>query len=285
MRSGGAALLLAWLLALAPACGSPTTPDNGGGGAADVRIIVLPAGTGSDATARQWAVGWSVFFDAGTPLSGAPAGPGTVVRTLPMPVAVAEVSSAISAPDGQRLTTVTTSALDISLMNLIAVNQGTNQVTTTRGIIVNQHALYTSTPSATAQAAIVVRLIDGRGDTHTVTVTNEIRQERAVPGPCTTRDQPSGRIDIRASGATPKETHPVLGICFVFVNDDTVAHDIRSDAHPAHADCPEWNLGVIAPGGSRTSLRVTTWGTCGYHDELGPTDERFQGRFIVDPPS
>jgi hypothetical protein len=32
------------------------------------------------------------------------------------------------------------------------------------------------------------------------------------------------------------------------------------------------------------SLAINTWGICGYHDELAPDREQFQGRFVIDAP-
>lgn len=131
---------------------------------------------------------------------------------------------------------------------------------------------------------ITVRLIDGKAEAHEVRIANEIRQERPQPGPCTTRDQPSSSVRIGPAGLEPIELHPSLGRCVAFVNQDTVAHDIRSDAHSAHSNCPALNVGLVPSGTSRVSLAMNTWGICGYHDELAPDDERFKGHFVIDPP-
>jgi plastocyanin len=141
-----------------------------------------------------------------------------------------------------------------------------------------------SLASPTSQAMITVRLTDGKAETHQVTIANEIRQERPQPGPCTTRDQPSNSVRIGPSGFDPTELRPSLGMCVAFVNQDTVPHDIRSDPHPAHSNCPSMNVGLVPSGTARVSLAMTTWGTCGYHDERAPDDERFKGRFVIDAP-
>lgn len=264
---------------------TPTGPDSSVVGVEDVHVAAGPAGAGSDNTERQWAAGWSVFVDAGTRPTGAPSDPGIFIPRLPTPVVVAEVSTTVVAPDGHTLTSVVTSAVQIGFMNLIAVNTGTNKVTPDRGIIVNQMVLYDiSAPSPTSEAMITVRLTDGRGESHDVRIVNEIRQERPVPGPCTTRDQPSLAVRISPSGLNAMEQQGSRGMCVAFVNQDTVAHDVRSDPHPAHSDCPELSVGLIPPGSSRTSLAISTWGTCGYHDELRPDDTRFTGRFVIAGP-
>jgi len=172
-------------------------------------------------------------------------------------------------------------------MNLIAVDTGTTQVTPSRGIVVNQQMLYDiSAASPRSQALITVRLTDGNGVVHDVVIANEIRQdqERPQPGPCM-RGQPSSMaIHIRPSGLDPPEPSAVLGACVVFVNDDTVAHDIRSDPHPAHSSCPALNVGLVPSGSNRASLAMNTWGACGYHDELAPDDERFKGHLVIPAP-
>ena len=67
-----------------------------------------------------------------------------------------------------------------------------------------------------------------------------------------------------------------------FNNTDTVAHDIRSDPHPDHTDCPALNIETVAAGQSVVTpilnqcLRGTTQQS--YHDETRPDDARFQGR-------
>jgi len=63
-----------------------------------------------------------------------------------------------------------------------------------------------------------------------------------------------------------------------FVNRDSESHDLRSNPHPAHTDCPPF-IGTIAPGQTRQS-DITNCPTqfAGYHDETRPDDARFQGR-------
>lgn len=135
------------------ACGpSPTTSSKAG--IEDIRVVGGPSRAGSDATGVEWSVGWTVFVDAGTPPTDAPPTGGAFIRDLAAPVSIDEVSSTIVAPDGHVLATIITSAPQISVMNFIAVNTGTTQVTPDRGIIVNQTVRYdTSAPSPTSQAA------------------------------------------------------------------------------------------------------------------------------------
>ena len=279
--------LLSVLFAASVACGRSTPTAASKTNSEDIRVVSGPSAVGSDATGLEWAAGWRVFVDAGTPPTDAPQAGGTLVRGLTAPVSVAEVSSTIVAADGRVLATLVTSAPQISTMNLIAVDTGTTQVTPSRGIVVNQHMLYDiSASSPMSQALITVRLTDGNGAAHDVAIANEIRQdqERPQPGPCT-RGQPSSMaIHIRPSGLDATELSAILGACVVFVNDDTVAHDIRSDPHLTHSSCPALNVGLVPAGSSRTSLTMNTWGLCGYHDELAPGDERFRGHLVIPAP-
>jgi hypothetical protein len=227
-----------------------------------------------------------VFVDAGTAPAGAPPTGGLFVRDLAAPVSVAEVASKIVGADGRVLATLVTPAPEISVMNFIGIDTGTTQVTPDRGIVINQHVLYDiSTPSPTSQAIITVRLTDGKGQAHEVQMANEIRQERVPPGPCTIRGQPqSSVVHIGPSGLDPIELSAILGSCVAFVNEDTVAHDIRPDPHPAHSNCPALNVGLVAPGKTGVTLSINNWGVCGYHDEVAPDDERFKGHFVIGAP-
>src|SRR5262245_43027305 len=150
-------------------CGPSTPTAASKTDSEDIRVVTGPSAVGSDATGLEWAAGWTVFVDAGTPPTDAPQTGGIFVRGLTVPVSVAEVSSAIVAADGRVLATLVTSAPQISTMNLIAVDIGTTQVTPGRGIAVNQQMLYdVSAPAPRSQALITVRLTDGNGAVHDV---------------------------------------------------------------------------------------------------------------------
>jgi hypothetical protein len=54
-----------------------------------------------------------------------------------------------------------------------------------------------------------------------------------------------------------------------FVNADTRPHDMESDPHPEHTDCPAVNqVGYLDPGQSRQSGNLTIARVCGFHDHL-----------------
>jgi hypothetical protein len=67
-----------------------------------------------------------------------------------------------------------------------------------------------------------------------------------------------------------------------FVNSHNQPHDMASDPHPEHTDCPEINqVGFLTPGQSRTSGNLNTRRTCGFHDHNQPTDQRYVGRIVI----
>ena len=66
------------------------------------------------------------------------------------------------------------------------------------------------------------------------------------------------------------------------VNNHNQAHDMSSDPHPEHTQCPEINqIGFLTAGQSRTSGNFNTARTCGFHDHNLPENTGLQGRIII----
>jgi plastocyanin len=86
---------------------------------------------------------------------------------------------------------------------------------------------------------------------------------------------------ITASGVAPKEFTVSPGTRVLFVNNDTRSHDMASDPHPEHSDCPELNRGALSPGQSRESLNLIAVRTCGFHDHDNPENTSLKGRIII----
>jgi plastocyanin len=83
-------------------------------------------------------------------------------------------------------------------------------------------------------------------------------------------------------GASPKVIQIPVGGRVTFVNQDPQVHEIFSDPHPEHTDCPPINdVGVLAPGETRTTGVFTVARTCGYHDHGMPTNTLFQGTIVI----
>jgi hypothetical protein len=67
-----------------------------------------------------------------------------------------------------------------------------------------------------------------------------------------------------------------------FFNNDTRVHDMSSNPHPEHTDCPAINqVGFLQPGQSRETGNLTTPRTCGFHDHNRDTDTTLQGTIII----
>ncbi len=68
-----------------------------------------------------------------------------------------------------------------------------------------------------------------------------------------------------------------------FVNNDSVSHQMFSDPHPDHTDCPEINqVGFLDPGQSRqTGNMITNRTVCGFHDHGLPNVAGLQGTITI----
>jgi hypothetical protein len=61
------------------------------------------------------------------------------------------------------------------------------------------------------------------------------------------------------------------GSQLTILNSDSRNHEMDSDPHPEHTDCPELNqIGFLSPGQSRISGNLNTARKCGMHDHSSP---------------
>ena len=89
-------------------------------------------------------------------------------------------------------------------------------------------------------------------------------------------------ITITASGVNPKNIQVTLGARVRFINNDTRSHDMSSNPHPDHTDCPEINLvGFLQPGQQRETGNLVTVRTCGFHDHDNPSNQSLSGSIII----
>jgi plastocyanin len=88
-------------------------------------------------------------------------------------------------------------------------------------------------------------------------------------------------ITLTSSGASPRDITVALGSRVTFVNNNTQPHDMNSNPHPEHTDCPALNIGFIAPGASGISQNLTTARVCGFHDHNQPTNANLQGTIRI----
>jgi hypothetical protein len=106
------------------------------------------------------------------------------------------------------------------------------------------------------------------------------------PGPSPTptpTPTPGGTtITITANGAAPRTLTVPVGSRVTFVNNDNRPHEMNSDPHPEHTECPAINdVGFITQGQSRATGNLTTVRTCRFHDHNQPTNTALQGTIVI----
>ena len=125
-----------------------------------------------------------------------------------------------------------------------------------------------------AVAALVALAACGGGGSSPTTPTSPIS---GSPGPV------GATVTIGANGAvSPSQVTISVGQSVAFVNNDSRVHDMTSDPHPSHTDCPQTNAaGLISPGQTKNTNAFTTARSCGFHDHGNPTDGALMGRIVI----
>jgi len=104
----------------------------------------------------------------------------------------------------------------------------------------------------------------------------------STSGGGTTTGPIAATVTVTASGVSPKSVTVPVGSSVNFVNNDSKAHDMSSDPHPEHSNCPELNQwGFLSAGQQRTSGNLNTARTCGFHDHNLPQNANLQGTVII----
>lgn len=88
-------------------------------------------------------------------------------------------------------------------------------------------------------------------------------------------------LTITASGISPGNVVVPVGSRVTIVNNDTRPHDMNSDPHPVHTQCPALNVGTLAANQSRTSQNLTTAQVCGIHDHTDPGNALWKATITV----
>lgn len=88
-------------------------------------------------------------------------------------------------------------------------------------------------------------------------------------------------IVITSNGVDNKNIQVAVGAKVTFVNSDSSAHEMSSNPHPVHTDCPALNIGSLGPGEQRESQALTAARTCGYHDHNNPGNAALQGTILI----
>jgi plastocyanin len=91
-------------------------------------------------------------------------------------------------------------------------------------------------------------------------------------------------VTISSTGVNPTALSVSQGSRVLFVNNDGKSHNMASDPHPEHTDCPEINnVGLLLPGQSRETGNLNTIRTCGFHDhdDPPPGGTRWTGKIAI----
>ena len=88
---------------------------------------------------------------------------------------------------------------------------------------------------------------------------------------------------ISSSGVlTPSEITVPAGSRVLFINNHSRPHQMASDPHPEHDQCPEINqVGLLSPGQRRETGNLVTVRTCGVHDHDDPDNASLHGRIVI----
>ena len=103
--------------------------------------------------------------------------------------------------------------------------------------------------------------------------------------PTSPSDTTTPTITITDAGVSPAQLRISVGDRVLIINNGQSIHELQSDEHDVHLDCPPMNQpGVLNPGGgSGFTDAFTLAGTCGFHDHRNPPPggASFQGFVLV----
>jgi plastocyanin len=89
-------------------------------------------------------------------------------------------------------------------------------------------------------------------------------------------------ITITASGVNPQRITVSPGTRVTFINNDNRNHEINSDPHPTHGECPAIDdIGFMSPGQTKQTGNLTVSRTCGFHEHNLFPAPQYTGQIIV----
>jgi hypothetical protein len=100
-------------------------------------------------------------------------------------------------------------------------------------------------------------------------------------GGCTPSSN-ANTLVVMNDSVCPQALTVTRGSQVTIVNQDSRAHDMASDPHPEHTDCPELNqIGFLNAGQSRTSGNLNTARRCGIHDHSNPNSNALRATITI----
>ena len=132
-------------------------------------------------------------------------------------------------------------------------------------------------------AAIVVALTATACGGSSSTPTTPTPTPTPTPPPTTGPNPTTATITIGTDGrVSPSSVTIAPGGRVTMINNHSRSHDMSSDPHPEHTQCPEINqIGFLTTGQSRTSGNFNTARTCGFHDHNEPDTAALRGTIVI----
>ena len=84
-------------------------------------------------------------------------------------------------------------------------------------------------------------------------------------------------IRITANGVVPPDVSIEPGQRVRFINDDTRPHQIQTNPHLFHTDCPANNIAILGPGQEVETAQFVESKGCGFHNHLLPDQQTYWG--------
>jgi hypothetical protein len=98
---------------------------------------------------------------------------------------------------------------------------------------------------------------------------------------CTPSSSPNTLV-IQNNTICPSALTVSRGTQITILNSDSRVHEMDSDPHPEHTDCPELNqIGFLNPGQSRQSGNLNTVRRCGLHDHGAPDTNTLKATITI----
>ena len=102
------------------------------------------------------------------------------------------------------------------------------------------------------------------------------------PGGPSPSDNPNQMTISSAGVLSPAELVVSPGSRVLFINNHAQRHNMTSDPHPEHNDCPEINqVGLLSQGQRRETGNLVTVRTCGIHDHDDPDNRNLRARIVI----
>ena len=132
-----------------------------------------------------------------------------------------------------------------------------------------------------ALTALLASTACGGGGSSSTTATSPTTTTPTTPA---TTPTSTTTITISGNAVSPRNIVVKVGSQVTFVNSDSQPHEMDSDPHPEHTDCPAINqVGFLTPGQSRQTGNLTTARTCGFHDHNQPSVSALTGSITIQP--